>query len=108
MRQSITELAVATPGQGLPEIPRDVVVRGLGRIGPKKCGLEPDAEADAMPAHLKSILTGVSLSIPVADGRPALGTLQSIYDCEYRRAPQRRRVMLHLIGSYCTIYHAAP
>ena len=98
MRQSITELAVATPGQGLPEIPRDVVVRGLGRIGPKKCGLEPDAEADAMPAHLKSILTGVSLSIPVVEGMPALGTWQGVYICEHRRAPHRRSIALHLIG----------
>ncbi len=51
-----------------------------------------------MPAHLRSVLTGVQLSIPVADGRPVLGTWQGIYLFEHRRRPHRRSVVLHLLG----------
>jgi secondary thiamine-phosphate synthase enzyme len=39
---------------------------------------------DDMPAHIKAALLGPSLTIPVADGRPALGTWQGIYLCEHR------------------------
>ena len=51
-----------------------------------------------MPAHLRAALTAVSLSLPVAAGRPMLGTWQGIYLFEHRRAPHRRRVALHLLG----------
>ncbi len=53
---------------------------------------------DDMPAHIRSALTDVSLSIPVADGRPMLGTWQGIYLFEHRLRPQRRNVVLHLSG----------
>ena len=53
---------------------------------------------DDMPAHIRSALTNVQLSLPVAGGRPALGTWQGIYLFEHRRQPHRRRVMLHLMG----------
>ncbi len=53
---------------------------------------------DDMPAHLRTALTQVQLSIPVADGRPALGTWQGVYLFEHRKAPHRREVVLHLIG----------
>ncbi|MGI9417549.1 MAG: secondary thiamine-phosphate synthase enzyme YjbQ [Geminicoccaceae bacterium] len=53
---------------------------------------------DDMPAHIKSALTTVQLSIPVADGRPDLGTWQGVYLVEHRYRPHRRRVTLHLIG----------
>ena len=53
---------------------------------------------DDMPAHIRSALTNVQLSLPVAGGRPALGTWQGIYLFEHRRQPHRRRVMLHLLG----------
>lgn len=138
MRQSATELVIASPGQGLHEITRDVVrwveqqgmstglltvfcrhtsaslciqenaapeVRGdvlrwLDRIAPESAGYAHDDEGpDDMPAHLKSILTGVSLSIPVSGGIPALGTWQGIYLCEHRHAPHRRQIALHLIGN---------
>jgi secondary thiamine-phosphate synthase enzyme len=49
-----------------------------------------------MPAHIKSALTAVSLSIPVADGRPALGTWQGIYLFEHRGGPHTRRVVVHV------------
>lgn len=51
---------------------------------------------DDMPAHIKSALTQVSLSIPVIDGGLALGTWQGIYLFEHRRAPHHRKVILHL------------
>jgi secondary thiamine-phosphate synthase enzyme len=52
--------------------------------------------ADDMPAHIKAALTAVSLSIPVAGGRLALGTWQGIYLFEHRRGAHVRRVMTHL------------
>jgi len=45
---------------------------------------------DDMPAHIKAALTAVSLSIPIMDGRPALGTWQGIYLFEHRTRPHRR------------------
>jgi secondary thiamine-phosphate synthase enzyme len=53
---------------------------------------------DDMPAHIKAALTPVSLSIPVMDGRLALGTWQGIYLFEHRLRPHRREVVLHLGG----------
>jgi secondary thiamine-phosphate synthase enzyme len=58
-----------------------------------------DEGADDMPAHLRAALTGVQLSIPVAGGRPALGTWQGIYLFEHRSAAHRREVAMHLIGA---------
>lgn len=54
---------------------------------------------DDMPAHLRTALTGVSLSIPVAEGAPMLGTWQGIYLFEHRSSPHSRQVALHLIGA---------
>ena len=51
---------------------------------------------DDMPAHIKAALTAVSLSIPVTDGRPALGTWQGIYLFEHRSGTHVRRVVAHL------------
>lgn len=51
---------------------------------------------DDMPAHVKSALTAVSLSIPIADGKLALGTWQGIYLWEHRRTPHRRQVVVHV------------
>lgn len=53
---------------------------------------------DDMPSHIRASLTSPSLSIPVKDGAPALGTWQAIYVFEHRAAPERRHVVLHLIG----------
>jgi secondary thiamine-phosphate synthase enzyme len=58
-----------------------------------------DEGPDDMPAHIRAALTGVQLSIPVIDGRPALGTWQGIYLFEHRRAPHSREVALHLLGA---------
>lgn len=53
---------------------------------------------DDMPAHIKSALTTVQLSIPVSAGQPDLGTWQGVYLVEHRYQRHRRRVTLHLIG----------
>ncbi|HTM51836.1 MAG TPA: secondary thiamine-phosphate synthase enzyme YjbQ [Bryobacteraceae bacterium] len=53
---------------------------------------------DDMPAHIRAALTGTQLSIPVINGRPALGTWQGIYVFEHRKAAHRRNVVLHLAG----------
>jgi secondary thiamine-phosphate synthase enzyme len=54
---------------------------------------------DDMPAHIRSALTQSSLSIPVIDGRMALGIWQGLYLFEHRSEPQRRSVVLQLLGS---------
>lgn len=53
---------------------------------------------DDMPAHVRAALTQTHLAIPVADGKPLLGTWQGIYLFEHRRAAQTRNVVLHLLG----------
>ncbi len=53
---------------------------------------------DDMPAHVRTALTTVNLSIPVAEGRLTLGTWQGIYLWEHRRAPHTRKVVLHFLG----------
>ena len=57
-----------------------------------------DEGPDDMPAHLRTALTQVQLSVPLVDGRLALGTWQGIYLFEHRRRPHRRTLALHLIG----------
>ena len=53
---------------------------------------------DDMPGHIKAALTAVSLSIPVTDGQPALGTWQGIYLFEHRTGEHARRVVGHVSG----------
>lgn len=53
---------------------------------------------DDMPAHLRAALTQTLLSIPVAGGKPVLGTWQGIYLFEHRRAAHEREIVLHVIG----------
>lgn len=51
---------------------------------------------DDMPSHIKAALTATSLSIPIIDGRAALGTWQGIYVWEHRTRPHQRRVVVHI------------
>ena len=53
---------------------------------------------DDMPAHIRTALTTVNLSIPISDGALALGTWQGIYLWEHRLEPHRRLVTVHFIG----------
>ena len=54
---------------------------------------------DDMPAHIKTMLTAVQISLPVRGGRLALGTWQEVYLIEHRAAPYRRRLELDFIGT---------
>lgn len=60
--------------------------------------LHQDEGPDDLPAHLKSSILGSSLSIPIADGRPKLGTWQGIYLCEHRNYGGSRRIVVTLQG----------
>lgn len=81
-----------------PEVRGDII-DWLDRVAPEDGGWRHDDEGpDDMPAHLKAILTGVSLSIPVLNGDLALGTWQGIYLAEHRTRPHRRKITLHLLG----------
>ena len=53
---------------------------------------------DDMPAHIRTALTTVNLSLPLREGRLALGTWQGIYLWEHRHAPHSRTVAIHFIG----------
>ena len=53
---------------------------------------------DDMPAHIRSILTNMDLTLPVSGGRCALGTWQGVYLWEHRHAGQRRKVMVTIQG----------
>ena len=53
---------------------------------------------DDMPAHIRTALTHTQLSIPVLDGKPALGMWQGVYLFEHRSQPHRRVIVLHLLG----------
>ena len=69
--------------------------------------LVPDGDAmfvhtaegdDDMPAHIRTALTAVNLSIPVSQGQLALGTWQGIYLWEHRKAAHSRRIAAHFVG----------
>ena len=82
-----------------PDVQVDLVT-ALDRIAPAAAGWVHDTEGpDDMPAHVKSMLDGVTLHIPVADGALRLGTWQGVYVAEHRRAPHRREVVLQFVGS---------
>ena len=57
-----------------------------------------DEGPDDMPAHARTALTAVQLSIPITDGRPVLGTWQGIYLWEHRRAAHSRRMVVTVFG----------
>jgi secondary thiamine-phosphate synthase enzyme len=54
---------------------------------------------DDMPAHIRTALTTTQLSIPIVDGRMALGTWQGLYVFEHRASAQRRRIVAHAFGA---------
>ena len=82
-----------------PEVRRDLE-RFFSRLVPDGDRLfEHTAEGeDDMPAHVRSALTAVNLSIPIRAGALVLGTWQGVYLWEHRTAPHRRKVIVHLIG----------
>jgi len=82
-----------------PEVLRDMA-RFFDRLIPQGDPLfrHTTEGPDDMPAHVRSALTATSLSIPVREGRPALGTWQGIFLYEHRTAGHSRTVLAHLIG----------
>jgi len=82
-----------------PSVRRDLEAY-FGTLAPEDLTrYEHDTEGpDDMPAHLRTALTQVQLSIPVEHGRMTLGTWQGIYLFEHRRLPQTRDIVAHLIG----------
>ena len=82
-----------------PDVQADLLA-ALDRLAPVEAPWIHDVEGpDDMPAHVKAMLTGVSLHVPVAGGRLALGTWQGLYLIEHRRRPHSREVVLQFIGS---------
>jgi secondary thiamine-phosphate synthase enzyme len=76
------------------------LLSALDRLAPEDAPWIHDVEGpDDMPAHVKTMLTGVSLHVPVTGGALALGTWQGIYLVEHRRAPHNREIVLQFAGS---------
>lgn len=81
-----------------PDVCRDLE-DFFNRIAPVSSLYRHSAEGpDDMPAHIKSALTQVQLTIPLQNGRLSLGTWQGIYVFEHRNHPHRRQVAMHLLG----------
>jgi secondary thiamine-phosphate synthase enzyme len=82
-----------------PDVQTDLRT-ALRSLAPADAPWVHDTEgADDMPAHVKAMLTGISLHVPVAGGALALGTWQGIYVAEHRARPHRREVTLQFLGS---------
>jgi secondary thiamine-phosphate synthase enzyme len=82
-----------------PDVRADLVT-ALKRVAPANAGWVHEVEGpDDMPAHIKSMLNGVSLHVPVGEGKMALGTWQGIYVAEHRTRPHQREVVLQFLGS---------
>lgn len=82
-----------------PSVLKDLTT-ALNRLAPENAGWVHDTEGpDDMPAHIKTMLTSVSLQIPVLNGAMALGTWQGIYVAEHRARPHRREIVLQFAGS---------
>ena len=72
----------------------------LGELAPESRSWAHDDEGpDDMPAHARSVLTKTSETIPIVQGRLALGTWQAIYLWEHRRRPHRRELVVQVYGS---------
>ena len=81
-----------------PSVLRDLTT-ALSRLAPENAGWVHDTEGpDDMPAHIKTMLTAISLQIPVLNGEMVLGTWQGIYVAEHRARPHRREVVLQFMG----------
>ena len=81
-----------------PSVLHDLTT-ALARLAPEDAGWTHDTEGpDDMPAHIRTMLTGTSLQVPVLNGLLSLGTWQAIYLIEHRKHPHRREVVLQFIG----------
>jgi secondary thiamine-phosphate synthase enzyme len=82
-----------------PDVRTDLMT-ALDRLAPRNAGYVHGLEGpDDMPAHIRGMLTGASVAVPVLDGKLALGTWQGVYLVEHRDRPHRREILLHLLGA---------
>lgn len=82
-----------------PDVCADLVT-ALDRLAPADAVWVHEIEGpDDMPAHVKSMLNGIALHVPVADGAMMLGAWQGIYVAEHRARPHRREVILQFVGA---------
>jgi secondary thiamine-phosphate synthase enzyme len=82
-----------------PDVRRDLLA-ALRRLAPEDAAYAHSLEGpDDMPAHIKAVLTGVSLAVPLVGGCLALGTWQAVYLVEHRARAHRRELVLHLLGA---------
>ncbi|KMO18823.1 secondary thiamine-phosphate synthase enzyme YjbQ [Methylobacterium platani] len=81
-----------------PDVRTDLMT-ALDRLAPRDVPYVHGIEGpDDMPAHIRTLLTDATLTIPLVEGRLALGTWQGIYLIEHRDRPHRREIVLHLVG----------
>ena len=94
-----TSASLVVQENASPEVLTDLAA-AFDRLAPEAPGLYRHAQEgpDDMPAHIRSALSGVNLSIPVIGGRMALGTWQGLFVFEHRRRPHRREIAAHVIG----------
>jgi secondary thiamine-phosphate synthase enzyme len=82
-----------------PDVRTDLVT-ALRRLAPQDGPWVHTTEGpDDMPAHVRTMLTGVNLAVPVEAGAMMLGTWQGIYIFEHRSHPHRREIALHYLGT---------
>ncbi len=94
-----TSASLAIQENADPDVQSDLIA-ALDRLAPESAPWIHDAEGpDDMPAHVKAMLSGVSLHIPIIGGKLALGVWQAIYLIEHRRQPHSREVIFQFIGS---------
>lgn len=93
-----TSASLAIQENADPDVRVDLLT-ALDRLAPEDAGWVHDMEGpDDMPAHVKTVLTGIHLAIPVVDGRLALGTWQGIYLIEHRARSHRRELVVAFVG----------
>ena len=94
-----TSASLAIQENADPDVRTDLTA-ALRRLAPEDAGWVHEVEGpDDMPAHVKAMLTGVSLHVPVTGGKLALGTWQGIYLIEHRARAHTREAMLQFLGS---------
>jgi secondary thiamine-phosphate synthase enzyme len=99
-----TSASLAVTENASPEVLEDIaeaferlVPEDRGQAGGQRYSHSLEGPDD-MPSHIRTLLTGPQLTIPVVAGRPSLGTWQGIFLFEHRSRPHRREVVLHLLG----------
>lgn len=81
-----------------PDVQTDLLT-AFDRLAPRHAGYIHTTEGpDDMPGHIRAMLTGASLAVPILEGRLALGTWQGLFLAEHRDAPHRREVIVRLSG----------